>query len=586
MNSSPPKTNSRTRSGRAFLSTAFMVAPGPKTSRAALKTTEVEEWTGAVNTESAALDSHQAMEFMPENSQGTIVNSRWLLSKKFKAAGEIDKYKARLIAQGCTQKEGQDFDGNAISALVVDASTIRLCLGLAAERNRQVNILDCSTASLGSAQHGTIYLRLPEGNWQDPWKRQRPLVRLRKTLYGLKQSARGWFEDVDDFLVDHLALTASVAAPGLFLGDGIIVLVYVDGIMILTTTFDKLTSVCNDLQHHFRAASPKGASIPISDHFQHVGLDVQLDHKSRTAYVNQSGYIAMVLEQFGMAACQPGYTPMAEGLKLGLSAADTGEPSGQQSAGRTWEHPEPVDQSLYRQAVASLLYIALGSRPDIVYAATTLGRYSSNPDQRHWTALKHLCRYLKVSASENLALTSPSDSGPCSRHGTSTITAFAHADLGGDVHTGKSTTGYLLYVLGILVLWKSKGQTLGAQSTMESELIASAAVKRQIDWFSCLLSDLAPILTPSMQGASGTAQVSSPPVVLNDNFPCVTVLSTGNFKGDSRHLRLRFYSLHEAIATEKLVIKHVRSDGMLAEGLKKALGRIKHEAFVKEIGLI
>jgi hypothetical protein len=206
---------------------------------------------------------------------------------------------------------------------------------------------------------------------------------------------------------------------------------------------------------------------------------------------------------------------MEEGLKLGLGAA------GGLGAKGTGEL-EPVDKSVYRQAVGSLLYIALGSRPDIAYAATTLGRYSSNPDQSHWTAVKHLFRYLKATASKKLTITSESARVPNS----TPIVAFADADLGGEIHTGKSTTGYLLYVLGNLVLWKSKKQTLVAQSTMESELIASAAVKRQIDWFSGILSELAPSL------------VTSPPLLLNDNLACVTVLNNGNFKGDSRHVRL------------------------------------------------
>jgi hypothetical protein len=112
---------------------------------------------------------------------------------------------------------------------------------------------------------------------------------------------------------------------------------------------------------------------------------------------------------------------------------------------------------------------------------------------------------------------------------------------------------------------------------MESELIAAATVKRQMDWFTGLLSELAPCLN---------VPESPPPIVLNDNLACVTVLNTGNFKGHNRHLRLRFYGLHEAVGTEKLVVKHVSSDEMLADGLMKALGRAKHEAFVKELGLI
>jgi hypothetical protein len=298
---------------------------------------------------------------------------------------------------------------------------------------------------------------MPEGNWDkhDPRKRDRPLVRLRKTLYGLKQSARGWFEDVYDFLVDPdqslngpgVGLTASVATLGLFLGAGIIVLVYVDDIMVLASTVDKLTAVCNALHHRFRAAPPKGTSIPISgsDHFQYVCLDVQLDRESRTAYTNQSGYIAKVLEQFGMSNCRPRYTPMEEGLKLSPSPV-------QGNRAETGEYSEPVDQSVYRQAVGSLLYIALGSRPDIAYAATTLGRYSSNPDQRHWTTVKQLLRYLKATASKKLAIS------PASR--PNSIVAFADADLGGETHTGKSTTGYLLYVVRNLVLQKSKSRSI------------------------------------------------------------------------------------------------------------------------------
>jgi hypothetical protein len=144
---------------------------------------------------------------------------------------------------------------------------------------------------------------------------------------------------------------------------------------------------------------------------------------------------------------------------------------------------------------------------------------------------------LKATASKKLALTSQPN------FKSSPIVAFADADLGGEIHTGKSTTGYLLYVLGTLVLWKPKKQTLIAQSTMESELIAAATVKRQIDWFTGLLSKLAPCLN---------VYESTPhqPNLLNDNLAGVTVLNTGNFKGENRHLRLRFYGLHEAVGTE------------------------------------
>jgi hypothetical protein len=82
-------------------------------------------------------------------------------------------------------------------------------------------------------------------------------------------------------------------------------------------------------------------------------------------------------------------------------------------------------------------------------------------------------------------------------------------------------------------------------------------VKRQIDWFQGLLTELTPSL-PSLMSMSWSE--SSPAHIFKNNLACVTVLNSGNFKGENRHLRLRFYGLHEAVATETLVVKDVACD--------------------------
>jgi len=83
-------------------------------------------------------------------------------------------------------------------------------------------------------------MRLPDGEWpDDPYCRARPIVKLNKTLYGIKWANRQYFEEVFDFIVNDLGLQGSVAAPGLvFSGtlgkpNGILIPVYVDGIMII-----------------------------------------------------------------------------------------------------------------------------------------------------------------------------------------------------------------------------------------------------------------------------------------------------------------------------------------------------------------
>ena len=149
---------------------------------------------------------------------------------------------------------------------------------------------------------------------------------------------------------------------------------------------------------------------------------------------------------------------------------------------------------------------------------------------------------------------------------------YADADLGGEADTSKSTSGIVVYALGTLVIWKSKKQSVVAQSTMQAEMIATAYGKVQIDWLRDLVSEIG-------IGRGITRRI------LNDGLNCVTTLNSGNFQSDSRHLRLRYHSIHEAIAKGEIEIKHVAGTEMLADALTKALGGVKLGEFVEEIGL-
>ena len=135
----------------------------------------------------------------------------------------------------------------------------------------------------------------------------------------------------------------------------------------------------------------------------------------------------------------------------------------------------------------------------------------------------------------------------------------------------KSTSGILIYVLGILVIWKSKKQTIIVQSTMEAEMIARAYEKVQID----RLWDL----TSEIRLGIGARKI------LNDGLNSVTTLYSGSFQSDSRHLRLRYHSIHEALAKSKIEVMHIPGTEMLADALTKALRGVKLGEFVQEVGL-
>ena len=149
---------------------------------------------------------------------------------------------------------------------------------------------------------------------------------------------------------------------------------------------------------------------------------------------------------------------------------------------------------------------------------------------------------------------------------------YANADLGGEADTSKSTSGIVVYALGTLVIWKSKKQSVVAQSTMQAEMIATAYGKVQIDWLRDLVSQI----------GIGRGIIT---VILNDDLNCVTTLNSDNFQSHSRHLRLQYHCIHEAIAQGEIEIKHEAGTEILVDALTKALGGVKLGEFLEEIGL-
>jgi hypothetical protein len=155
------------------------------------------------------------------------------------------------------------------------------------------------------------------------------------------------------------------------------------------------------------------------------------------------------------------------------------------------------------------------------------------------------------------------------------IIAYADADHAGDADAAKSTSGWLIFHEGCFIMWRSRKQSLVAQSTMEAELIAAAEAWKHV-----------PCLTDVLCEISGISNsVGRPKVTMvGDNQSCLTVLDNG-FPNASRLLRLRFHALQEASKASHMQLQHVPSDEQLADGLMKALGSVKHGDFVESLEL-
>jgi hypothetical protein len=167
------------------------------------------------------------------------------------------------------------------------------------------------------------------------------------------------------------------------------------------------------------------------------------------------------------------------------------------SAEKTPSTPEEVEfmkDKPYIHAVGSLLYLATATCPDIAYAVGVLATFNSNPGVAHWTAVKHLFRYLKGSLDYKLTykpatwgstqlFTSSSDE-------TQLFTSYSDADHGGDKDCGKSTGAYVVKMDTGAISWRKKLQTMVTLYITEAEYIAAVSVGQEILWLWNLFTEL------------------------------------------------------------------------------------------------
>ena len=152
-------------------------------------------WIEAAENEYQSLLKKNTWELVERPKEKNVITCKWVFKVKRRADGTVDRYKARLVAQGYSQVEGEDF--NDTFAPVARYSSIRYILAIANQLNLEIHQSDLKTAYLNGNLEHEIYMEQPEG-YVD--KHQADLVcRLRKGLYGLKQSARCWNITMDSF---------------------------------------------------------------------------------------------------------------------------------------------------------------------------------------------------------------------------------------------------------------------------------------------------------------------------------------------------------------------------------------------------
>ena len=163
----------------------------------ALNSEHSEHWKDAMISEYSSLMENETWELVVPSKDKNVVGSRWVMKVKRNEDGQIERYKARLVAQGYSQTKGTDYD--EVFSPVARHTSPRTLLALANAHNLEVHQMDVTTAFLNGEVDCDIYMSQPEG-FVDPDKPEH-VCKLKKSIYGLKQSARCWNSVLDEYLV-------------------------------------------------------------------------------------------------------------------------------------------------------------------------------------------------------------------------------------------------------------------------------------------------------------------------------------------------------------------------------------------------
>ena len=200
-----------------------------------------------------------------------------------------------------------------------------------------------------------------------------------------------------------------------------------------------------------------------------LGIEVKRIREDRKILLlSQCSYIDSILRRYGLDDIKPISTPMDPNIRLTSAQSPT-----------TSDDIAKMRNVPYHEAIRSLMYASLGTRPDISFAVQTLSCFAANPGMEHWEAVKRVFRYLKGTRELWLSY------GQVVKE----MEGYADAD-GSMMEDRKAISGYAFIINGGAVSWSAKKQEIVSLSTTESEYVAATYAAKEALWLRTLIFQL------------------------------------------------------------------------------------------------
>jgi len=494
-----------------------------------------ERWNAAMNEEVQALQKNNTwtVTTLPENK--VAIGCRWIYKTKYKADGTVDRFKARLVAKGYTQMEGLDYLDTF--SPVAKLTTVRLLLSLTAINGWHLKQLDVNNAFLHGDLNEEVYMDLPLG-----MKSTKPnqVCKLHKSLYGLKQASRQWYDKLSTFLISHRFKQAN-ADHSLFTktkhSSITALLIYVDDIILAGNDLAEINNITNELDISFKIKN-------LGNLTYFLGLEVA--RSSKGIHLCQRKYTLDLLQETGMLASAPMPTPMKFSRR---NIIENGEPL--------------TDTTAYRRLVGKLLYLT-NTRPDITHAVHQLSQHVAAPTTVHHQACLRVLRYLKQNPGHGIFLDANSEIK---------VKGFSDSDWAGCPETRKSVTGFIVYLGHSPIAWKSKKQSTVSRSSTEAEYRALASTTCELQWILYLLQDL-------------QVQHPQPALLFCDNQSAMQIATNQVFHERTKHIEIDCHVIREKVQNGIIKLLPIDSKNQHADILTKALPPSSFQILCSKLGML
>jgi hypothetical protein len=510
----------------------------PENYEEATNSAEAERWKAAMDVEINTLIENDTWEIVPLPHDRTETKGKWVYAmKQSKQEGEVT-YKARYVAKGYSQVEGIDYDETF--SPTTRFTTVRMLIQKAVNESLHLHQMDVKGAYLNAPIDKEIYVQQPPGYEFTHESGAHFTCRLKKSLYGLKQSGRNWHITLTEYLTSkHFTVSDNDPCEyTLNTSNGqLIILFWVDDIILASNNMTLIDDMKRDLGERFKMDDRGELRWFLGIDFKHL--------QDGSIVMSQERYIESIIHRSKLQDCNPVDTPAEKGLQL--------------SAPSDTDHLKAVQCNFpYRSAVGSLIYLMVATRPDISWIVSKLSQFLDKPGLAQINAAKRVMKYLQGTKSHGLKFTKTEGY----------LQGYVDADWANDTTDRRSTTGYIFTLGSAPISWKTRKQQTVALSSCEAEYMSMSDAAKEAIYLRGMLQSV------------GIAQPNSTNIYC-DNRGALALSKNGAKQHDrSKHIDVRYHFIREQT---DVTFVHVRSNDNMADFLTKSLGPTPYRRFLRRL---